>query len=48
MTERLRLELPVILPEVGDAADTCVSRLLADLRGRARHAADYIEGTIEG
>lgn len=34
MTERLRLELPVILPEVGDAADTCVSRLLADLRGR--------------
>ncbi len=35
MTQRLRLEIPVILPEVADAADACVGRLVAELEGRA-------------
>ena len=35
MTERVRLEVPLLLPEVDDAADACVTRLMADLRGRS-------------
>jgi Cd2+/Zn2+-exporting ATPase len=34
MTDKLRLDIPVILPEVPDAADACVSRLVADLEAR--------------
>ncbi|TFI59780.1 heavy metal translocating P-type ATPase [Sphingomonas parva] len=34
MTERERLDLPLLLPEVPDDADSCVARLLADLRGQ--------------
>lgn len=32
--ERLQLDIPVILPEVADASDACVGRLIADLAGR--------------
>lgn len=34
MTECLRLDLPLILPEIPDEADHCVIRLLTELRGR--------------
>ena len=34
MTNQLRLELPVLLPEIAHDADACVSRLVADLSGR--------------
>lgn len=34
MTERLRLELPILLPQVQSEADACVGRLIAGVRGR--------------
>jgi Cd2+/Zn2+-exporting ATPase len=34
MTDRLRLELPVLLPAVAHEADACVERLVSDLNGR--------------
>ncbi|MFX5983822.1 hypothetical protein ABTE79_19305, partial [Acinetobacter baumannii] len=34
MIEKLRLDIPVLLPEVTDAADTCVTRLVGSLKGR--------------
>ena len=34
MTEHIRLDLPVLLPEIPDEADRCVERLLAELRER--------------
>jgi len=34
MTEKLRLDIPVVLPGVADEADACVSRLTADLEAR--------------
>ena len=34
MTDQLRLELPLLLPEVDDAADACVNRLVTDLSAR--------------
>lgn len=34
MTQTLQLDIPVVLPEVPDASDACVGRLLADLEGR--------------
>ncbi len=34
MTQTLQLDIPVVLPEVPDASDACVGRLLADLKGR--------------
>ncbi|QTH24917.1 heavy metal translocating P-type ATPase (plasmid) [Rhizorhabdus wittichii] len=34
MTEKLRLELPLLLPEVDDTADGCVARLVANLSAR--------------
>jgi Cd2+/Zn2+-exporting ATPase len=34
MAEKLRLDLPIALPEVTDAADRCVERLLAEVRYR--------------
>ena len=33
-TTRLRLDLPLLLPEVDDADDRCVGRLIAALSGR--------------
>ncbi|MBN9145684.1 MULTISPECIES: heavy metal translocating P-type ATPase [unclassified Novosphingobium] len=35
MIEKLRLDIPVLLPEVTDAADACVARLIGSLRERA-------------
>ena len=34
MSERLRLEIPVLLPEVRHDADACIDRLVGDLEGR--------------
>ena len=34
MTEKLRLDIPILLPEVTDAADRCVDRLMSEMRGR--------------
>lgn len=34
MTERLRLELPLLLPEIESEADACVGRLIANVSGR--------------
>ena len=34
MSERLRLDIPVLLPDVADAADACVARLTSDLEAR--------------
>lgn len=34
MTDRLLIEIPILLPEVTDAADRCVERLLSELHGR--------------
>ncbi|MEJ6781024.1 heavy metal translocating P-type ATPase [Aminobacter sp. Piv2-1] len=34
MTSKLRLDIPVLLPEVDDTADACVARLTSDLQAR--------------
>ncbi|MBN9477722.1 MAG: heavy metal translocating P-type ATPase [Burkholderiales bacterium] len=34
MTTKLRLDIPILLPNVPDATDTCVERLVADLQAR--------------
>ncbi|MFG1277615.1 heavy metal translocating P-type ATPase [Xanthobacter autotrophicus] len=34
MTEKLRLDIPILLPNVPDAADSCVTRLIGELQGR--------------
>lgn len=34
MTSKLRLDIPVLLPEVDDIADACVARLTSDLEAR--------------
>ncbi len=34
MSAKLRLDIPVILPEIPDAADACVDRLMGELEGR--------------
>jgi len=34
MSAKLRLDIPVILPEIPDAADACVDRLMSELEGR--------------
>lgn len=34
MTQKLKLDIPLVLPEVGDASDACVARLTAELTAR--------------
>ena len=34
MTEKLRLDIPIVLPGIADEAAACVSRLTADLEAR--------------
>ena len=34
MTEKLRLDIQVLLPEIDSDADGCVDRLVSDLQGR--------------
>jgi Cd2+/Zn2+-exporting ATPase len=47
MTEKLRLDLPLVLPDISNAADACVARLLDDLRGRDGVAEAHVR-TTEG
>lgn len=35
MMSKLRLDIPLVLPEIPDAEDSCVDRLIADLKARA-------------
>ena len=35
MTDKTRLDIPLVLPEIPDVADACVGRLTADLKGRS-------------
>ena len=35
MTDKTRLDIPLLLPDLPDAADACVGRLIADLKGRS-------------
>jgi Zn2+/Cd2+-exporting ATPase len=48
MTERLRLDIPIVLPEVTDAADRCVERLLAQMSGRAGVEEAHVVGGHDG
>ena len=34
MSDQLRLDIPLLLPEVADTADRCVARLMGELEGR--------------
>lgn len=34
MTEKLRRDIPILLPEVSNTADACVARLIAQIAGR--------------
>src|SRR3546814_4913216 len=34
MSDQLRLDIPLLLPEVADTADRCVARLTSELEGR--------------
>ena len=34
MNDKLRLDIPILLPEVHEAADACVARLISELRAR--------------
>jgi len=40
MTEKLRLDIPIILPAVQDASDACVARLLSNLQ--AQHGVERV------
>jgi Cd2+/Zn2+-exporting ATPase len=42
MTERLRLDVPLLLPEIQDDADACVTRLVAELSGQPGIEAAHI------
>ena len=44
MTEHIRLDLPVLLPEIPDEADRCVERLLAELRERDGVSEGHVVG----
>lgn len=35
MTNKTRLDIPLLLPDIPDLADACVSRLISDLKGRS-------------
>ena len=48
MTERLKIEIPVILPEVTDAADACVTRLVAELKGQQGVTDAHVAPPSEG
>jgi Cd2+/Zn2+-exporting ATPase len=45
MTEKLRLDIPVLLPEVTDVADACVARLTRDLGAREGIADVHVVAT---
>lgn len=47
-TQKLRLDLPLVLPDIGDGNDPCVDRLKDKLTGRPGIAEAHIVGMEEG
>jgi len=43
MTDKLRLELPILLPQAADACDRCVTSLIAILKGRPGVTEAHVE-----
>ncbi len=48
MTEKLRLDIPILLPDVPDADDACVARLTSEIGGRAGVEEVHVRGTGPG
>ena len=48
MTERVRLDVPLLLPDVEGAADACVARLVAELNGRPGIRNAHVVFLVEG
>lgn len=46
--EKLRLDLPLVLPDVGDVEDRCVARLIDSLTGRSGIAEAHVVGVDTG
>jgi len=48
MVEKLRLDIPILLPDVTDAADACVVRLTAELQGREGVESVHVRAPTNG
>ena len=48
MTEQIRLDLPLLLPEIPDEADRCVARMLDELREREGVREAHVVGAAAG
>ena len=48
MPEKLRLDIPILLPDVIDAADACVTRLMAELHGRDGVQSVHVRAPADG
>ncbi len=48
MVEKLRLDIPILLPDVTDAADACVARLTAELQGREGVESVHVRAARDG
>ena len=48
MSTTLQLDIPLLLPETGDACDACVNRLIADLEGRDGVKKAHVIASEEG
>lgn len=48
MTEKLRLDVPILLPSVAHDADRCVARLIEELRGREGVEEVHVVGATSG
>ena len=48
MTEQIRLDLPLLLPEIPDEADRCVARMLDELREREGVREVHVVGAAAG
>jgi len=48
MTEKLKLDIPLVLPEVADTADACVGRLLKSIEGRAGVETAHVVAAVDG
>ena len=48
MAETLRLDIPMLLPDVADEADACVARLIAELKARDGVSEAHVVGGDQG
>ncbi|RTL71615.1 MAG: heavy metal translocating P-type ATPase, partial [Hyphomicrobiales bacterium] len=48
MTEKLRLDIPLVLPDVSHAADACVARLMDEFNGRDGIEQVHVTGLQDG